>query len=176
MITTGSIRPRVTRGLVDGPRAPAFRAGSRMDPGSRGFVLGTALGVGIASFLAAELMHHVLVPDLGRYQERLLAEALSAFLVSCLVAKLAYIHRRQHRLTMARMQVVAELNHHIRNALTAISLSAYVTENQQLIAVISEGVERIDWALREILPREVPLPEEQRHRLGYFQTNKEQFK
>jgi len=121
-------------------------------------------------------MHYVLVPDLGRHQERLLAEGLSAFIVSCLIAKLANINRRQQRLTMARMQVIAEMNHHIRNALTSISLSAHVTENQQLIRVISEGVERIDWALREILLREVPLREEQRHSLGYFQTRRREYK
>jgi signal transduction histidine kinase len=120
-------------------------------------------------------MHYVLVPDLGRHQERLLAEGLSAFIVSCLIAKLANINRRQQRLTMARMQVIAEMNHHIRNALTSISLSAHVTENQQLIRVISEGVERIDWALREILPREIPLREEQQDRLGYFQTGRSEY-
>ncbi|MGA7929192.1 MAG: hypothetical protein WCA20_24735 [Candidatus Sulfotelmatobacter sp.] len=122
------------------------------------------------SFLATELMHYVLVPDLGRHQERLLAEGLSAFIMGCLIAKLANINRRQRRLTIARMQVIAEMNHHIRNALTSISLSVYVTENQQLIRVISKGVERIDWALREVLPREAPLGGEQRHSLGYFQT------
>ena len=70
------------------------------------------------------------------------------------------------------MQVIAEMNHHIRNALTPISLSTYVTDSQQRIRVISEGVDRIDWALREILPREMPLREEQQERLGYFQTRR----
>jgi len=137
---------------------------------SRRFIVGTALGVGLVSFLATELLHYWLVPDLGRHQERLLAEVLSALIVSCLVAKLASVTRQRHRLTMARMQVIAEMNHHIRNALAPISLSLDAIENQQLISVISEGVDRIDWALREILPREIPLREEQCDRLGYFQT------
>lgn len=141
-------------------------------PSSRGFVLGSAFGVGIASFLATELMHYALVPDLGRHQERLLAEALSALVVGCLIAKLASIARQQHQLTVARIQVIAEMNHHIRNALTPIFLSTHVTDNQQRIRVISEGVDRIDWALREILPREIPLREEQRETLGYFQARR----
>jgi hypothetical protein len=70
---------------------------------------------------------------------------------------------------MARMQVIAEMNHHIRNALSPISLSLDATEDQQLERVISEAVDRIDWALREILPREIPLEREQQHKLGYFQ-------
>ena len=126
-------------------------------------VLGIALGVGIVSFLATELMHRWLVPDLGRNRERLLAEAFSALIVTCLVAKLAHMAREHHRETVARMQVIAEMNHHIRNALAPIALSVDAIENQQLIRIISAGVDRIDWALREILPREKPFLQEERY-------------
>ncbi len=148
--------------LIPMRRSPAA------SPTSWRFVLGAALGVGLVSFLATELMHYWLVPDLGRNRERLLAEALSALIVSCLIARLAYVARKQQQLTIARMQVVSEMNHHIRNALAPISLSVDALENQQLIRVISDGVDRIDWALREILPRELPLPEDQRYRTGVF--------
>jgi hypothetical protein len=151
-----------------GPRLLSNRGGSRIETTSWRFILGTALGVGLVSFLATELLHYWLVPDLGRHRERLLAEAVSALIVSCLIARLAYMSRRQHRLTLARMQVIAEMNHHIRNALAPISLSVDVIENQQLIRVISDGLDRIDWALREILPREVPIAEEQLYGLGFF--------
>ena len=170
MLRTGSSVQTLTPRSTNRPWLLSDRGRSRMEPNSRRFVLGIALGVGLVSFLATELLHYWLVPDLGRHQERLLAEGLSALIASCLVAKLASVTRQRHRLTVARMQVIAEMNHHIRNALTPISLSADATENQQLILAISEGVERIDWALREILPRETPLREEQRDRLGYFQA------
>ncbi len=156
--------PSANRPWVLPDRGKAWR-----EPTSRRFVVGVALGVGLASFLATELLHYLLVPDLGRHQERLLAEGLSALIVSCLVAKLASVSRQRYRLTVARMQVIAEMNHHIRNALTPISLSLDIAENRQLVRTISEGVDRIEWALREILPREMPLREEQRDRLGYFQ-------
>jgi signal transduction histidine kinase len=126
-------------------------------------VLGIALGVGVVSFLTTELMHRWLVPDLGRNRERLLAEAFSALIVTCLVAKLAHMAREQYRATVARMQVIAEMNHHIRNALAPIALSVSEIENQQLIRIISDGVDRIDWALREILPREKPFLEEEKY-------------
>lgn len=142
---------------------------SMMEMSSRRFVLGVALGVGLVSFLATELLHYWLVPDIGRNQERLLAEGLSALIVSALVAKFASVSRERHRETMARMQVIAEMNHHIRNALAPIALSVDTTENQQLVSAISEGVDRIDWALREILPREIPLQEPQ-WKLGYFRA------
>jgi hypothetical protein len=117
-------------------------------------------------------MRYLLVPDIGRSRERLLAEGLTAVILSCLTAKLVHATKERHRLAVARMQVVAEMNHHIRNALSPVSLSLDATENQQLKLVISQAVDRIDWALREILPREIPLAEEQRHKLGYFQTYK----
>ena len=130
---------------------------------SRTRVFGIAVAVGVVSFLATELMHRWLVPDLGRNRERLLAEAFSALIVTCLVAKLAHMAREQHHATVARMQVIDEMNHHIRNALAPIALSVDAIENQQLIRIISDGVDRIDWALREILPREKPLLEEEKY-------------
>jgi signal transduction histidine kinase len=162
---------RTTSRGMNGPGLPAVRGRSRIRPGTRQFVLGPALGVGVASFLATELMHYLLVPDIGRQQERLLAEGLSALIVSCLIAKLAHLAQERHRLVEARMQVIAEMNHHIRNAMTSMWLTAQVNDDRQLVRVISEGVNRIDWALREILPREAPLRDAQRHRLGYFQTH-----
>jgi signal transduction histidine kinase len=171
MLTTRFAPHKITPQWISGRELPAVQSGSRLEPTSRRFMLVVALGVGVASFLATELMHYLLVPDLGRNSERFLAEGVSALLVSCLTARLVQIARERHRLTMARMQVIAEMNHHIRNALSPISLSLDATDNQQLSRVISEAVDRIDWALREILPREVPLCEGQRHELGYFQTH-----
>lgn len=130
---------------------------------SWGRVLAISLGVGLVSFLATELMHRWLVPDIGRNRERWLAEAVSALIVTCLVAKLVHLAREHQRRTIARMQVIAEMNHHIRNALAPIALSIDAIENQQLIRIISDGVDRIDWALREILPREKPFLKQERY-------------
>jgi signal transduction histidine kinase len=135
---------------------------------SWGRVLPISLGIGLVSFLATEFMHRWLVPDIGRNRERWLAEAFSAFLVTCLVAKLVHMAREQQRRTVARMQVIAEMNHHIRNALAPIALSVDAIENQQLIRIISDGVDRIDWALREILPREKPFLKQERYKPSPF--------
>ncbi len=131
--------------------------------GSLTRVLLIAIGVGVVSFLATELMHRWLVPDIGRNRERLLAEAFSALIVTCLVAKLAQMAREQYRAAIARMQVIDEMNHHIRNALAPIALAVDAIENQHLIGIISDGVDRIDWALREILPRKKPFLKEEEY-------------
>ncbi len=127
-----------------------------------------ALGVGIASFLATEGMHFLLVPDIGRQRERLLAEGVSALLVALLTARLLQVANHRREAALLRMQVISEMNHHIRNALTAIALTAESTENQQCIRVISDSVDHIEWALREILLRRKPMEESEQERLRYF--------
>ena len=73
-------------------------------------------------------------------------------IVTCLVAKLTQMAREQYRAAIARMQVIDEMNHHIRNALAPIALAVDVIENEHLIRIISDWVYRIDWAFRQILP------------------------
>ena len=129
-----------------------------------------SLGVGLASFLVTEVMHSLLVPDIGRIRERLLAEGLSAIVVALLTAGLMREANRRRASAMLRMQVIVEMNHHIRNALAAISLSTDSMQNQQCIRVILESVNHIDWTLREILPRAKPLQEEEREHLWFFRS------
>jgi two-component sensor histidine kinase len=52
-----------------------------------------------------------------------------------------------------RLEVIAEMNHHVRNALQVISLSTYSSADQKQLAAIKESVNRIQWALREVLPK-----------------------
>lgn len=132
------------------------------------------LAVGLASFAVTELMHYLLVPDLGRLWERLLAEGLSAVVVAALTAGLIHHANERRKAALVRMQVIAEMNHHIRNALAEISLSTDTIQNRQSIRVISQSVDRITWALREILPRNHPLREEDQHQMFYFEGSGQQ--
>ncbi len=132
-----------------------------------------SVAVGLVSFLATEFMHYLLVPDIGRRWERLLAEGVSAALVAALTAKLMHAANQRREATLLRMQVISEMNHHIRNALAAISLSTDAIQNQQCIRVISESVDRIEWSLREILLRRKPIPEKELNHLRYLQRGNE---
>ena len=142
---------------------------SRSNPNSWQMPALVALGFAVLGFLVVECMHYLLVPNLGWHGERMVAEGVSALIMGCLVAMLFRSARQHHQATQARLQVIAEMNHHIRNALTPISLSAYAAQDQESFRLISEGVERIEWALREILPRQGPLSEQERTRLFYFE-------
>jgi hypothetical protein len=66
--------------------------------------------------------------------------------------------RHQHKLVLEKMRVIAEMNHHVRNALQPIMYSPYLKEQAEQIRTIQEGTRRIEWALREVLPGEDTVP------------------
>ena len=66
-------------------------------------------------------------------------------------ALLAYESRRRAVLSR-RMEVVAEANHHIRNALTGVVLTAAVQNDPALEEVLKDATARIDWVLNTVLP------------------------
>ncbi len=129
-------------------------------PTSKEILIALATCFGGAVFLVSELMHYLLVPELGRHGERMMAEAVSGVIVGYLAAQLfrAIVERREA--TLARLQVISQMNHHVRNALVAISLSADELQNQQSVRFVLDAVDRIEWTLREVLPRDKPVPEE----------------
>ena len=133
-------------------------------------VLLVSVSVGLVSFLVTELMHRFLIADLGRRWERLLAEGVSAVAVAGLTAGLMDAANRRQQAALLRMQVISEMNHHIRNALGAISLTADSIQNHDCVRVISESVYRIEWTLREILLRREPISEREIDRLKYAAT------
>jgi signal transduction histidine kinase len=135
-------------------------------------VIVVSVVVGLVSFRVTELMHRFLVADLGRHWERLLAEGVSAVVVAGLTAGVMdAANQRQGRLRLLRMQVISEMNHHIRNALGAISLTTDSIQNHKCVRVISDSVDRIEWTLREVLLRRKPISEKEIDRLRYTAAN-----
>ena len=51
-----------------------------------------------------------------------------------------------------RLILIAELNHHVRNALTTIVLYSEYPDLKQRLQQTTEAVERIEWVLRELVP------------------------
>ena len=64
---------------------------------------------------------------------------------------------KAHRdLVAERMKTIAELNHHIRNSLQVIKFLGGQQRaglDAMQLQLINESVDRIEWALREVLPR-----------------------
>lgn len=109
------------------------------------------LVVFLSSYVIEVTLHRDGVPN--RYL--LLTSSLAVGLVAgALVYVLSRRDRQRQAYVDCRLRVIADMNHHIRNALQVITFYSRTGAKQEVSIV--EAVERIQWALREILPQ---LPE-----------------
>jgi signal transduction histidine kinase len=65
-------------------------------------------------------------------------------------------YNKQQEIALAQLRMIAEVNHHVRNALTAMLYSVELTQDKALIEMTRSSIDRIDWTLREILPGKKP--------------------
>jgi hypothetical protein len=124
-------------GLSRAPRLPSLfrRVGRSFLLGFVLFVLGTAL---------QGLLRNQSLTGISLYIDDLILGVLAGLVV------FAYEQRR-YREIRDKIAMIAAMNHHVRNALQAISYSPY-TEQAKQIQLIQQSVNRIQWALREVLP------------------------
>lgn len=75
-------------------------------------------------------------------------------LMGILAGLVVFIYeQRRSRDMRKKLAVIAAMNHHVRNALQTISYLPYTDQAKQ-VHLIQESVNRIQWALQEILPGE----------------------
>jgi hypothetical protein len=103
----------------------------------------------IGSILEGILEHH---SALG-------IQAVDDFVVGVMVALLVFAYEQgRYRTIVNKIRVITAMNHHVRNALQTIAYAPY-TEQEKQIRLIQDSVNRIQWALREILPAEESAPD-----------------
>jgi len=110
------------------------------------------MGVIFASLGAGEAVYRLAFFQFDGATDRLPIEMLFGLAFAWMTTKLArkiYQHRME---TSARINLIWDRNHRIRHAVEAITPLPY-PGNQQAIRVIREEVDRIEWALTDILPR-----------------------
>ena len=86
----------------------------------------------------------------------ILSNSITGLFAGVLFYQLAREERAHRELMRARMKTIAELNHHIRNALQVIKLLGSQQRpalDAMQLQLINDSVDRIEWALREVLPR-----------------------
>jgi hypothetical protein len=106
-----------------------------------------------ASFGMGEAVYKVLFSEFDGAKDRIPIEAMFGLVFAWLATKFVadvYRNRKERR---ARLNFIWARNHQIRGALDGIAPTAHPAKNQQSIRVIREEVDRIEWALKEILPR-----------------------
>jgi ABC-type amino acid transport system permease subunit len=90
-----------------------------------------------------------------RYPSWMIVDDLTLAVVAALVV---YRYERERsRFFSERLRVIREMNAFVRNELQILYASLAGSEKARIQAV-ERGVERIDWALRELLPGGRPSP------------------
>jgi len=107
------------------------------------FVVG-AVGVGFDRLLFKE--------GVSRIDVLTLSNALTGLVVGLLYLQLSRVERERRAEVQRRLHTIAEMNHHIRNALQVIAYASVSADSEQSVEMIRSSMERIEWALREVLP------------------------
>jgi len=81
------------------------------------------------------------------------SDALGAAIAGVLSFRVLQYERERRRQIRQRLETIGNMNHHIRNALQVISGAAYSAADKEQLMAIRESVGRIEWALRELLPK-----------------------
>lgn len=103
------------------------------------------------------VMDRILVKEgLPRLDLMILSNSLTGLFAGWLFYHVAKEAKASRELVRARMNTIAELNHHIRNALQVIKFLGGQQRSgldAMQLQLINDSVDRIEWALREVLPR-----------------------
>jgi len=110
--------------------------------------VGLSFLLGFALFVLGALLQGVLgrrsLTHISIYVDDLVLGVVAGLVVF-------FYEQRRHKAMLEKIAVISAMNHHVRNALQAISYSPY-TEQAKQIQLIQQSVNRIQWALREVLP------------------------
>jgi hypothetical protein len=83
-------------------------------------------------------------------------DGLFALVLAILLYRVLVHERDRRKRIIERLEIIDEMNHHIRNALQVISFNAHPESNEFELVEMRRAMNRIQWALREILPKMEP--------------------
>ncbi|HMF92042.1 MAG TPA: hypothetical protein VKL40_15465 [Candidatus Angelobacter sp.] len=110
----------------------------------------TSIGLGLAVAAAGLLLEYFV-----QGTSPLSLASLDDVVVGVITGLVVFAYeQRQHREVLKKIAVIAAMNHHVRNALQSITYAPYAEQARQ-IPLIQDSVQRIQWALSEILPGEM---------------------
>ena len=116
-------------------------------------IWGISIASGLLVFLTATLVHWIVYNLwLGLEGTRVVGAGVAAVVMILLIQRQLTEQRKERLAALRRFELIAEMNHHIRNALQTISYQRYTDTDPAASQRLKEAVERIQWVLEEILP------------------------
>lgn len=115
----------------------------------------SAIVVTVVAALGYLLDRFLIREGIPKVEILVLTNSITGAVAGSFFLYLARQERAQRELMCERMRTIAELNHHIRNALQVIKYYGAPPGNgpqARPVQMINESAYRIEWALRELLP------------------------
>ena len=110
------------------------------------------VAVSIVGHVFDRLLLHEGVP---RYDLLAISNTLTGIVAGAFFWEAMRRDRERREFVRERLKTISEMNHHIRNALQVISLYSYRDQDEKAVDVLNQAVNRIEWALNEVLPGEL---------------------
>src|SRR5690242_14256080 len=118
------------------------------------------------------LAEHMLASALATHGLTALNTLVDDYLTGLLVGTTAFFlslyidERNAQRSAKQKLTAVAEMNHHLRNALAVLKLSPHIEDPAARRRAIDSGIARIEFTLREIIPSSFDRHGEPRYFVG----------
>jgi signal transduction histidine kinase len=116
------------------------------------FVIVVATAVSVAGYVFDRLLLHEGVP---RYDLLAISNTLTGIVAGGFFWEVLRRERERRKFVETRLRTIAEMNHHIRNALQVISFYSSIAQDQKTVNQLRDAVNRIEWSLEEVLPGEL---------------------
>jgi hypothetical protein len=144
----------VKPGIGPSDAASASKAGkSWLFRASHRKLASIAATVALLIFSVGEWLDRLAMNKVLPFHTMAAGDAAVAVLTGLLLFKVLADARRHHHELLRQMETIRDMNHHIRNALQVIAYhNVSHSSSEQAVEHVGEAVERIEWALREVLP------------------------
>ena len=91
-----------------------------------------------------------------------ISDAFAAMVAAGFAGYSFVLQKQREAEVKERLERIVEMNHHVRNALQVISYWSLGEHDRKEVEMVKQAVDRIEWALREVLPRGLHLSFERR--------------
>jgi hypothetical protein len=108
---------------------------------------------GLSAGLLEFVIHTAIVQaGVSPREQAMIDAAVVGFAAACAPLLVLFAARERRRKLLDDLRKIAQLNHHVRNALQTIIYSEYLPSSEEKRQVIMEGADRIGRILQELFP------------------------
>jgi hypothetical protein len=114
----------------------------------------SGFAVGLVVFMVdASLEYLLLARGISHTWTLFISDAIAAMVAGFFATYTFILYRQREAEVKERLDRVVEMNHHVRNALQVITYWSLAERDKREVDMIHQAVDRIEWALREVLPQ-----------------------